>query len=406
MKSVFLFTLDCLRYDALGKNTPNINKLIQDSIFYKKSISSGSNTPNSMAPILTGISSMQFQNARIPIRCETIASYLLKNGYNTIGLNQGNAWCSEFFGFDKGFNLFNSYLDKSNMNDAKQLGISNNKYLNNKKIYKINTFYEEFINMKQLIINEIQLQNKFFFDTLKQIDTIEDNTFFWTHFMVNHWPRVTERITIKDNIHYNRIYPYMNVNKSQEVKMKYIYNMSIKEIDRYIGKIIYKLKKKKIYKDSLIILTSDHGELLGEYDRHSHPSIIVKELIHVPLIIKYPNKKQIGVYNDYINNNNIIKIIKNINNNESPHKNISKICVTANFKHIDAFDETIKNKENILINYCINSKDVYIIIENNKYLLYDKNILAKLEPIDIITNNKIFNHLAYVNLLYDKEKKL
>jgi len=52
------------------------------------------------------------------------------------------------------------------------------------------------------------------------------------------------------------------------------------------------LKKKKLYDNTLIIFTSDHGEEFGEHGTwamHSHT--LFNDQLHVPLLIKLPKSK-------------------------------------------------------------------------------------------------------------------
>jgi len=54
--------------------------------------------------------------------------------------------------------------------------------------------------------------------------------------------------------------------------------------------------------DYVVIITSDHGDLLGEYGKFSHPGLRVPELVHVPLLIRLPGytpKKMPMLYTHY-----------------------------------------------------------------------------------------------------------
>jgi arylsulfatase A-like enzyme len=49
-----------------------------------------------------------------------------------------------------------------------------------------------------------------------------------------------------------------------------------------------------MYDSSLIIITSDHGELLGEHGIYEHRCQLYEGAVKVPLIIKFPYNKRIG----------------------------------------------------------------------------------------------------------------
>ena len=65
--------------------------------------------------------------------------------------------------------------------------------------------------------------------------------------------------------------------------------------DKWFGKFIQKLKETGHYDDALIILTTDHGHLLGEHGftgkNFTHP---YNELAHIPLLVHFPDKSANG----------------------------------------------------------------------------------------------------------------
>jgi len=63
---------------------------------------------------------------------------------------------------------------------------------------------------------------------------------------------------------------------------------TLHQTDTYLGNLFSYLKKKKLYDDSIIILTADHGDATGELGRTAHSTIIYPEVVHVPLIVHLP----------------------------------------------------------------------------------------------------------------------
>ena len=73
----------------------------------------------------------------------------------------------------------------------------------------------------------------------------------------------------------------------EERDMAYRYTQaSVTLIDQAVGKIIDKLKEKNIYDDTIILFTSDHGEMLGDYEALYKTDQPFYGLIHIPCIIK------------------------------------------------------------------------------------------------------------------------
>ncbi|MBL4701858.1 MAG: sulfatase-like hydrolase/transferase [Phycisphaeraceae bacterium] len=61
-------------------------------------------------------------------------------------------------------------------------------------------------------------------------------------------------------------------------------------LDDCVGQIVKALKDKGLYDDTLIVFTSDHGEMLGSH-RLFQKMCLYEESIHVPLLIKTPGQK-------------------------------------------------------------------------------------------------------------------
>ena len=60
--------------------------------------------------------------------------------------------------------------------------------------------------------------------------------------------------------------------------------------DHCIGRVVRKLKEIGLYDSTLLIITGDHGEMLGEHGEDEHSYFIYESAIKVPLIIKLPRQ--------------------------------------------------------------------------------------------------------------------
>ena len=71
------------------------------------------------------------------------------------------------------------------------------------------------------------------------------------------------------------------------------YDRSIAELDAAIGALLDALAEKDLYEEALIVFNSDHGEELGERGEWGHGHQLHQELVHVPLVIKYPMRARV-----------------------------------------------------------------------------------------------------------------
>jgi len=79
---------------------------------------------------------------------------------------------------------------------------------------------------------------------------------------------------------------------SDPEKIKYFvseYYALVKEVDDRIGDILDKLDELGLSDNTLIIFTSDHGEMLGAHGMRSK-NVFYEESSHIPLIIKFPGR--------------------------------------------------------------------------------------------------------------------
>ena len=66
------------------------------------------------------------------------------------------------------------------------------------------------------------------------------------------------------------------------------YATKVHAIDGCFGRFVDMLKARGLYDRSLIVLTSDHGEMLGEDGRFGHSTHLFPEVIRVPLLVHLP----------------------------------------------------------------------------------------------------------------------
>ncbi len=70
------------------------------------------------------------------------------------------------------------------------------------------------------------------------------------------------------------------------------YRREVEYMDRYVGKFLHTLEKEKLLDHTIVVITSDHGEGLGERERYfGHVRYLNQQFIHVPLIIYFPGMK-------------------------------------------------------------------------------------------------------------------
>lgn len=73
-----------------------------------------------------------------------------------------------------------------------------------------------------------------------------------------------------------------------ERKLTACYDLGIANADLAVGELVAELRRRGLYEDTLLIVTSDHGEYLGEHGLVEHSKDIYEPALHVPLVLKQP----------------------------------------------------------------------------------------------------------------------
>ena len=70
--------------------------------------------------------------------------------------------------------------------------------------------------------------------------------------------------------------------------LKEKYDIEVKVVDRWLGKLLAGLKEQGLDKDTAVLLFSDHGEAFKEHRFYFHGQALYNEVLHVPLILDVP----------------------------------------------------------------------------------------------------------------------
>lgn len=91
--------------------------------------------------------------------------------------------------------------------------------------------------------------------------------------------------------------PYRTVDESEEATthLRRQYAGTVNMADEYLGKLFDELERQEIFDDTLVILTTDHGHLIGEHDcTGKNRWHVWNELGNIPMVIKLPGNLHAG----------------------------------------------------------------------------------------------------------------
>ena len=73
-----------------------------------------------------------------------------------------------------------------------------------------------------------------------------------------------------------------------------LYDGEIAYVDRRVGEIVNLLRREEILDSTLVAVTSDHGEMLGEHGLIDHKLSIHEPLLRIPMVVRYPARFPAG----------------------------------------------------------------------------------------------------------------
>lgn len=280
--NIVVLLVDCLRADHVGAyghtnpTTPHIDRLASHGVRFEQAIAQTNWTKPSIVSLFTGtyLSQHTITEGRLAGRSEdeaapsrhvlideltTMAESLSAAGFATAGfVNQGHL--ADYLGFGQGFDVYDAEL------------------------------------------HDPQVERRF----VEWVDGLDAERFFaYLHLLDLHFPytpqahidvfndqipeRVITPLIARDARAFRRMVRNDELTDEHIRELKGLYDGELLGVDARVGQILRFLEDHGLYDDTLIILTSDHGEAFFEHDYFEHGGdLLYSELVRVPLIMKFP----------------------------------------------------------------------------------------------------------------------
>ncbi len=317
--NVLVVVMDTVRADHLslygyGRDTsPNLKKLAADSVVYTQAMAPSDMTLTSHASLFTGLyptwhgaycQPPEATHGRMLNQgATTLAETLLANRYSTVGV-AANLYLRADFGLQRGFQTFQI------PRPVPVLGADESWYLLRISMRRLMSTVVDTAQFDRLFTRGDDVNQELY----KAIETAGHVPFFaFANYMDAHFPYIPPAP-------FDRLFPGKNDKLFQgdleEAEERAIrgqplkpgeythllsqYDGGIAYTDAQIGKLIDWLRQRNLYDNTLIVITSDHGEAFGEKNLVLHGNSVYQNLLHVALMIKYPKKAEVGVVNDVV----------------------------------------------------------------------------------------------------------
>lgn len=259
---VVLISLDTVRrdqltpYDPSLQTTPTLAALAREALVFEEAISTSSWTIGSHSNLFTGRflpDSLGYQS-RVEPEEFTLPEILAATGYSTFGVS-GGPYTDPRWGLHQGFDEYVASAERENARDATGRAID---WMSKAGAAPVFVFLNYFDAHEPLALS----------------DDVKHATGVSTEIPGPLWSALdTGR------------QPVTSVHREQLIAA---YRAELTAIDLQVRRLIDYLKRSGRWERTLLIVWSDHGQLLGERGYIGHAFTLDEELLRIPLIIKPP----------------------------------------------------------------------------------------------------------------------
>lgn len=289
---MILVVVDTLRADRLTAyghdrpTSPAIDRMAKEGVLYEEAVSASSWTLPGHASLFTGLFPHEHgttsQHQTLEPAFDTLAERLARAGYRTGGFSN-NVWTNDTSGLKQGFGHFEELWREQ---DTRKKGISHD---------------DPTVDMGAARTTD---------RVLGWIDEGEGPFFAFINYFEPHLPyrppRPFHRKFLPADVDQGTVQrlrsfyspreygyilsvPWMKTSERDIEVLSALYDAEIAYVDSHIARLRQGLEARGLGRDTLVVITSDHGEHLGENHMLSHKLSIYEPLLRVPLILWYPS---------------------------------------------------------------------------------------------------------------------
>jgi len=318
MPNILLIVMDTVRADHLScygyelNTTPNIDMIASEGILFENVIAEAPWTLPSHASMFTSTfptdHNTTAEHRWLEDDFETIAELLHSLGYRTFGYSN-NPFVAQETNLDQGFDTFITTPFGRTQHDVEE--DTELPELLRLKQYIDRLFQGNDGATSDIVLDDgAQKTNEVVKEWIADADQSEEPFFIFINYMEAHTPYHApaeySRPYLPDNVSLSRA-EWVNQDSATYIAeatymtsedftiLNALYDGEITYLDYRMGQLFDYLRQLDILDDTVLIICSDHGENIGDHNLIGHQLSIHDTLLHVPLIIRYPERFDGGV---------------------------------------------------------------------------------------------------------------
>jgi arylsulfatase A-like enzyme len=300
--NVLIVIVDTLRADHLSPygyardTTPYMTQLAQQGVLFENAIAPSSWTLPSHASMLTGLyphqDGVERDEDTLSSRLPTLGDAMENRGYRTAAFSANYLYFSRSHGFVNGFLHFENY-------EQTVAGILEKVPLSALLLEKFSRYTTggtgAYFGVKNAATAErvdndaldwIERGNRPFFIVLNYFDVHEPvlPPEPYLHMYTSNSKARIQNMHFEDDC-IEGTSPSCDSERAQFVD---VYDGALRYVDGNVRQLLSKLKERGMLKNTIVVLTSDHGQEFGDHGLYGHHESLYRGEIQVPLIIWKP----------------------------------------------------------------------------------------------------------------------
>jgi len=328
--NVLLIVLDTARADRFSaygygrQTTPQIDHVAKEGILYTQAIAPSSWTVPSHASLFTGRNPEEHGAGihALDDRFPTVAETLQGNGYRTAGFVANRMMLYGGTGLGRGFVHYEDILDSPLDAFARTV-------YGRRIVGRIRGWLHRFDLVGRKSAGDV---NRGFLDWLdRKVSASQDISpfFAFLNYFDTHYPVFPP---MKDAARFSSApesIAHRDPQKDADFKFQPApgeaknwedaYDAALNYVDGEIGNLLDDLSRRRLLENTIVVITSDHGEAFLEHGYWGHAIDLHRETIHVPLIIRFPRKISGGtVHKETIGLAEVPSLILNLLGSKAP----------------------------------------------------------------------------------------
>ena len=310
--NVVVIVVDTLRADHVSAygyqrtTSPNIDQIAAQGVLFENAISTSSWTLPSHASLLSGrypyehgVADVKYWGAAFENRYPSLAEVLAQHGYRTGAFSGNYLYFSSNLGFGRGFIRFEDYFHSTFDGFTRTLYGRElaRTVFNHEKVRRL------LIKIGFPAIDELQPTSKSSWMFRKRASEVNREALNWIDrdsgrpfFVFMNYFDVHRLYTTPPNyprkfVHLNTHGLYLDQLDSGTPESRALaYDECVGYVDDQLQNFLGELKNRGLSDRTLLVITSDHGDLMGEHGLWAHRNALYRPLIQVPLIVWLPGR--------------------------------------------------------------------------------------------------------------------